>query len=36
VSESVREWTIRVCFVVIVGVAVWTVFGDDLGALFGR
>jgi hypothetical protein len=35
-SESVREWTIRICFVVIVGVGVWTVFGDELSALFAR
>jgi hypothetical protein len=36
VSDPVREWTIRVCFAVLVAIGVWTVFGDDLASLFGR
>jgi hypothetical protein len=32
-NERIREWAISILFVVIVCVAVWTVFGDDLVAL---
>jgi hypothetical protein len=29
-----QEWTIGVCVTVLALLAVWTVFGDDLGHLF--
>lgn len=30
------EWIIRLALLVLAVVAVWTVFGDDLGQLVGR
>jgi hypothetical protein len=35
-SDRVAEWTIRVCFVLLTVVAVWTVFGDDLTSLIQK
>jgi hypothetical protein len=35
-SESVREWIIRFCVIAIALAAVWTVFGGDVEALFGK
>jgi hypothetical protein len=35
-NDGVREWLIRVCFVLIACTAIWTVFGDDLLALLGK
>jgi hypothetical protein len=35
-GDRIQEWVIRMAIVALWGIAVWTVFGDDLGQLIGR
>jgi hypothetical protein len=35
VRDSVREWMIRVAFLILCATAIWTVFGDELTGMFG-
>ncbi len=34
-TERVREWIIRISFLLIAATAIWTVFGEDLSQLLG-
>ncbi len=34
-NDRVREWALRICFLLLVAALVWTVFLGDLAHLFG-